>query len=362
MNDLIRKIIAGNDIEHIFRYVLTNIYKNGPTNITDLEILCYLSVYQKEIFSNYQNRILKYMGLYYKNVITNTLPEVIFGMYAKHIKSRYHYDYTPIQANIVDRIDENNCFSFSAPTSTGKSYVFRNLIYNSQNDVIIVVPSRALINEYFCTLCELIKEKDVNILTFIDKINLKRAKRSIFIVTPERCKELFRQKDDFNVEIFLFDEAQLSNEESSRGLFFDSIIRRAQKAYPSAKFIFAHPFVKNPNAQIIKNHFDYEKSDSICYQYRNVGQMFYVYDKEKYYHFGLNKDIMGKHKQICEFDPIERTLECGGSILVYATKSSIYNKKVFSEFKKYISMCHEITDKDAKKYINQKLIAFLCIL
>ncbi len=353
MNDLIRKIIAGNDIEHIFRYVLTNIYKNGPTNITDLEILCYLSVYQKEIFSNYQNRILKYMGLYYKNVITNTLPEVIFGMYAKHIKSRYHYDYTPIQANIVDRIDENNCFSFSAPTSTGKSYVFRNLIYNSQNDVIIVVPSRALINEYFCTLCELIKEKDVNILTFIDKINLKRAKRSIFIVTPERCKELFRQKDDFNVEIFLFDEAQLSNEESSRGLFFDSIIRRAQKAYPSAKFIFAHPFVKNPNAQIIKNHFDYEKSDSICYQYRNVGQMFYVYDKEKYYHFGLNKDIMGKHKQICEFDPIERTLECGGSILVYATKSSIYNKKVFSEFKKYISMCHEITDKDAKKYINQ---------
>ena len=58
MNDLIRKIIAGNDIEHIFRYVLTNIYKNGPTNITDLEILCYLSVYQKEIFSNYQNRIL----------------------------------------------------------------------------------------------------------------------------------------------------------------------------------------------------------------------------------------------------------------------------------------------------------------
>ena len=353
MNNLIKKIITGNDIEHIFRYVLTNIYKNGPINSTDLEILSYLSVYQKEIFCNYQNRILKYMGLYYKNVISATLPEVVFGMHEKYIESRYNVVYTPVQANIADKINKNNCFSFSAPTSTGKSYVFRNIINNSKNDIVIVVPSRALINEYFYTLCESIEEKNINILTFIDKINLKRAKRSIFIVTPERCKELFKQKDDFNVEIFLFDEAQLSNEESSRGLFFDSIIRRAQKAYPNAKFIFAHPFVKNPNAQIIKNHFDYEKSDSTCYQYKNVGQMFYVHDKNNYYHFGLDKDIMGKNKQICKFDPIERTLQSGGSILIYATKTSIYNKKVFTKFGKYINMCKEITDKSGRKYINQ---------
>lgn len=353
MKDLIKNIIEGKDIENIFRYVITNIYKNGPTDITDLEILCYLWVYQKEIFNNYQDRILKYMGLNYKNVETKTLPEVIFGMYAKHIEEKHKCAYTPIQANIVEGIESNSCFSFSAPTSTGKSYVFRNIIYKSQNDIVIVVPSRALINEYFCTLCDLIKEKDVNILTFVDKINLKRAKRSIFIVTPERCKELFRQKDDFEVQIFLFDEAQLSNEESSRGLFFDSIIRRAQKAYPNAKFIFAHPFVKNPDAQIKKNHFAYESSDSICYQYRNVGQMFYVHDDDKYYHFGLNKDVMGKHKQICAFDPFVQVLKGCGSILVYTTKSSIYSKKVFSQFKKYIDMCQEVIDKDAKKYINQ---------
>lgn len=83
----------------------------------------------------------------------------------------------------------------------------------------VVVPSRALINEYFNTLCDAITDKSVNILTFIDKINIKRAKRNIFIVTPERCKELFKQKEEFNIDIFLFDEAQLSNEESSRGIF-----------------------------------------------------------------------------------------------------------------------------------------------
>ena len=190
------------------------------------------------------------MGLCYKNVATESLPEVIFGMYSKHIKDNYNYAYTPVQASIVDGIEGNKCFSFSAPTSTGKSYVFRNIIMESQKDIVIVVPSRALINEYYYTMCDLIKNKDVNILTFIDKINTKKAKRNVFIVTPERCKELFKRKQEFDVEIFLFDEAQLSNEESSRGLFFDSIVRRVQKAYPQAKFIFAYPFVKNPGAQI----------------------------------------------------------------------------------------------------------------
>lgn len=353
MNDVIKKIMNNEEIEQIFEFVISDLYRNGPENTTNLEILCYLSLYQREIFKKWENRILKYMGLSYKNVATQSLPDVIFGMYAKHIEETYEYTYTPVQASIVGGIDSNNCFSFSAPTSTGKSYVFRNIICESRRDIVIVVPSRALINEYFYLLCDLIKDKSVNILTFIDKINIKRARKNVFIVTPERCKELFKQKDEFDVEIFLFDEAQLSDEESSRGLFFDSIIRRAQKAYPNSKFVFAHPFVKNPDAQIIKNHFDSNLSDFRCYRYRNVGQMFYAFDEGEYYHFGINKEVMGKQKQACNFDPLEQTIKNGGSILVYTTKASIYNKKVFSDFKNYISMCPLIKDEEAKEFVKR---------
>lgn len=353
MNDLIKKIIAGEELEQIINYVVHNIFKNGPKNTTDLEILCYFSMYQSQFFSKWENRILKYMGLSYKKADIDFLPEVVFEMYAKYIEETYKNSYTPIQASIVDGINNNSCFSFSAPTSTGKSYVFMNIICNSIRDIVIIVPSRALINEYFYRLCELIKDKDVNILTFIDRINVKKAKRNVFIVTPERCKELFKQKEDFNVEVFLFDEAQLSNEESFRGLFFDSIIRRAQKAYPNSKFIFAHPFIENPDAQIIRNNFDRNVSDSKCYRYRNVGQMFYIYDGREYYHIGINKDIMGKQKQKCKIDPIEDTINNGGSILIYTTKASIYNKKVFSEFQEYIDMCPEINDEKAKNFIMQ---------
>lgn len=102
---------------------------------------------------------------------------------------------------------------------------------------------------------------------------------------------MFKQKEEFNIDIFLFDEAQLSNEESSRGIFFDSIVRRAQKAFPNAKFVFVHPFVENPEAQIEKNHFNISDSAAKCYKYRNVGQIFYAVDGNKYYHFGLIKKL-----------------------------------------------------------------------
>lgn len=353
MNDLIKKIKNGDDISKIIQYVIHDIYENGPIDGTSMEILCYLSIYQPQEFEKWKNRILKYMGVYYKKIKTEFFPEIVFGMYEKHIEETFNNSYTPVQANMVSEIEENKCFSFSAPTSTGKSYVFRHLIRNSKNDIVVVVPSRALINEYFNTLCDAITDKSVNILTFIDKINIKRAKRNIFIVTPERCKELFKQKEEFNIDIFLFDEAQLSNEESSRGIFFDSIVRRAQKAFPNAKFVFAHPFVENPEAQIDKNHFDISDSVAKCYKYRNVGQIFYAVDGNKYYHFGIDKEIMGRHKLICEFDPVETAINDGGSVLVYTTKTSIYNKKVFSKFEKYINLCPEIDDEDAKKYIKQ---------
>ena len=50
-------------------------------------------------------------------------------------------------------------FSFSAPTSTGKSFVFRNLIKTADYDVAVIVPSRALINEYFDRVHRLLKTK-----------------------------------------------------------------------------------------------------------------------------------------------------------------------------------------------------------
>lgn len=71
MNDLIKKIKNGDDISKIIQYVIHDIYENGPIDGTSMEILCYLSIYQPQEFEKWKNRILKYMGVYYKKIKTD---------------------------------------------------------------------------------------------------------------------------------------------------------------------------------------------------------------------------------------------------------------------------------------------------
>ena len=51
----------------------------------------------------------------------------------------------------------------------------------------------------------------------------------------------------------LFDEAQLGDEDNTRGIIFDSIVRRINNNFPNTKLLFAHPFISNPEVQLKKN-------------------------------------------------------------------------------------------------------------
>lgn len=356
MTNLIRKIINKEKISEIFSYAVDNIYKKGPVEISDLEILTYIKIYHPELFEKKLDEVINFMGIFYKeNFQSTTLEEVVFGQYRKHIYTIYNNYYTPVQSQILHKIDNNKCYSFSAPTSTGKSYVFLKKINEAKKDVVIVVPSRALINEYLIKLDFNIEDRTINILPFIDKINTKKSKRNIFIVTPERCRELFKLKDKFTIDLFLFDEAQLSNEESTRGLLFDGIVRRSYKHFPTATFVFAHPFVKNPNAQLIKNHFEFDEENYRQFTQKNVGQIFFYHDSNnaKFHHFGIDKEIMGKVKQLSTFDPVKEVLKNNGSVLFYVSKISIKKKNIFSNFKQYIDLCPDYEEELVKEYLSE---------
>ena len=292
-------------------------------------------------------------GCSLKGLKLKNLRGAVFEMYHQQLKDEFGADYTPMQADILKKIRNLQYFSFSAPTSTGKSFVFRHLISECTNDVVVIVPSRALINEYYDRLNSLVDSKTVNILTFVERINTKHVHRSIFILTPERAKDLFKNKDWLKIDLILFDEAQLSDEQSVRGLYFDSIVRRALKYFPNAKFVFSHPFVDNPEAQLQKNDIGIIDTTATynSYKLKNVGQIFYTHDNtnQRFYHFGSNPRILGERKLEAKFDPIEVALVKGGSVLIYVPKSHIYNKQIYGEFEKYISMCKLIEDPFAIK-------------
>ena len=162
MKDIIQQIMNQENLDEIYGYAQNALFKDGPVSITTLEIL-------------------SIMGIFYKKPTARTLQSKLFELYSEHIRQTYHHDYTPVQANILKQIQANQHFSFSAPTSTGKSHVFRHLIETSKRDVAIIVPSRALINEYYDRICELISDKSVNILTFVDIINTRHSNRTVFI-------------------------------------------------------------------------------------------------------------------------------------------------------------------------------------
>lgn len=355
--NIIAKIRNGEDLEEIIDYAKSEIYRNGPNSSVVLEIISYFKLFQPDFFKKDEQEIIATMGLFFKQPKVESLISSVFEMYHEQLKDEFGNDYTPMQADILKKIRNLQYFSFSAPTSTGKSFVFRHLISECSNDVVVIVPSRALINEYYDRLNRLVNKKTANILTFVDRINTKHVHRNIFILTPERAKELFKNKDWLKIDLILFDEAQLSDEHSVRGLYFDSIVRRALKYFPNAKFVFAHPFIENPEAQLQKNGI--ETIDTAAtysnYELKNVGQIFYTHDtsSQKFYHFGSDPAALGKYKLAANFDPIESALKKGGSVLIYVPKSHIYSKQIYSQFQKYISMCQPIKDPAAIKMIDE---------
>lgn len=358
IREAITNIIQGRNLDSILRETIANIYSKGPVSLSDMEILSYFSEYKPDVLDQYLDRLLFYMGMYYKspNLLPKSMSELVLAEYRDSIKEEYGDYYTPVQAHIIDGIKTNQCFSFSAPTSTGKSHVFRSIIANCEHDVVIFVPSRALINEYYLTLAKNITDKSVNIFTFVDKLNTSKSIRNVFILTPERSSDLFARCDEFTVDYFLFDEAQLGEEVSMRGLYFDSVVRKTTKKFPNAKLVFAQPFVENPESQISKNHIDRDTSSAHAYNQRNVGQIYYLHDKAEnnFYHFGINKDVMGLYKFRILNDPVASVLMKGGTVLFYVTKNSILEDKAQNKFKPYIDLCGEI-DKDKLKPFYDRL-------
>ena len=335
--------------------IFSNIYKYGPVKSTDFEILAYISIFHPKLIEKYIDDINLYLGLFYKHIDTpNSLQGCVQNMFNECISKRYGKTYTPVQTSILNNSEKKKIFSFSAPTSTGKSHVLFSIIKESEHDVVVVVPSRALINEYYLRLCEEIQDKSINILTYVDKINTDKCRRNIFVLTPERCKDLFRLKDKFKIDIILFDEAQLTDEKGKRGLFFDAIVRRCNRELPNSKIIFAHPFVINPEAQISKNDLPKEQSTSQVYKQRNVGQIFVCEKSDgSFSYFGSDLQAFNNKQLSCGYDPIERCIKDKGSVLFYVSKNCIINNAYLNIFSKYINLCPEIDDPELFEIIDE---------
>ncbi len=266
-------IINHENPNDLMAQVLERLHAEGPVWSEDLETLTYLKYFHYEMFAEHESKLTYLLGLFHKAGEPTDVLSLAYSAFRDAIEEQANQVLTPVQASIRNGILEHKYFTFSTPTSAGKSYLFRSLIKNESHDVVIVVPSRALIAEYLIAVRELVRDDHgVLVLQFIDDINKATTSRRVFIVTPERGKELFSAPEKYDVSLFLFDEAQLS-EEKWRGVSFDAFVRRADRTYPEAKKVFAHPFIENPEAQLTKHGFNHEASAK-AYPQGAVGKIY----------------------------------------------------------------------------------------
>ena len=200
------------------------------------------------------------------------------------------------QKQVYDHFNDQS-FSYSGPTSMGKSFVMQTFIRNQVmadkgSNFAILVPTKALINEVTSELTKALKgfftEKDYRIVTSAGAVVLKDYHHFIFIMTPERMAYLLTLYSNMPLDYIFIDEAHRISSKDSRSAFYYSVVEKLSARQTKPKFIFASPNIPNPEIylQLIPDSVEVEKN-KLSTNYTPVSQMKILVDinrgEVKYY-------------------------------------------------------------------------------
>ena len=162
------------------------------------------------------------------------------------------------QKEIYEKFNEPY-FSYSAPTSLGKSYIMRTFIREQiakgkQCNFAIIVPTKALINETTEKLTEVLgpelKEKNYRIVTSAGAMALEAAQNFIFAMTPERLLYLLILMKDIPIEYLFIDEAHKISKKDGRSAFYYKVVDMLSQRSTPPHIIFASPNIPNPEVYL----------------------------------------------------------------------------------------------------------------
>ena len=136
---IVKKNWAPIEVENLLISILEKIHTIGPTSADDFETLSYIKKFHSTIFEKHESKLMYLLGLFYKTDKPKNMIECVYSILHESIKEHVGHDFTPVQAKTFLGIQSNHVYTFSAPTSTGKSYLFRKIVQNEERDVVIVL-------------------------------------------------------------------------------------------------------------------------------------------------------------------------------------------------------------------------------
>lgn len=299
------------------------------------------------------------------------------------------------QKKFIDNTTKSDCkiLSISAPTSSGKSHIvlqwlIKNLELENNNiiNIAIIVPTRALINQYERDLNQKLNDNidQVHIETMpFHNGNILGKRKSIYIFTQERMSAFLAKNMDTKFKILFVDEAQKIGD-GHRGVLLETIVEKIRNTNISTQIVFASPFVKNPQNIYPDTKFLKDNLMTVNQNFFKIERIkgkpllwniFIIYNEELLLlgQINLNSRIEGKSipNIVAKFVQVITANNEEGN-LIYANypsdaekiaellyTNSNYNVENNEEIKKLIKLCKEIVHKDFSliKYL-KKGIAF----
>ncbi|NVO09070.1 MAG: DEAD/DEAH box helicase [Bacteroidales bacterium] len=165
--------------------------------------------------------------------------------------------FTDSQFELYKKISGSKHFSFSGPTSMGKSFIIKSFIRKvvgnkPPENIVIMVPTRALINQFSIDLNKELKDVlehyNYTVITNSNVSELPSTEQHyIFVLTPERLLSYLSQKKNPTIAYLFVDEAhKLAAEKDTRAVTAYSAISKTLRRNPNLNLYFSSPNVSNP--------------------------------------------------------------------------------------------------------------------
>lgn len=160
--------------------------------------------------------------------------------------------FTDSQFAVFQALLDRNHFSFSGPTSFGKSFILtafiNSILVNNKRgtNIVFLVPTRALVSQTLKKFKDILKDANgysISASPDIPALLQRNTQHYIFIFTPERLLHYLSSSSNPSIEYVFVDEAQKVVSDDTRSVIYYHAISLAERN--SCKLFFASPNVKN---------------------------------------------------------------------------------------------------------------------
>lgn len=227
--------------ENIIKIFKENVYKN-VSNFVSLNLMA-----DKGDLSESQPELLSEIA-YNVHRIKNTIPG----------SDKSFFD---TQISVFESLQRNQYYSFSAPTSMGKTFIITKFILsqlksNTAENFVILVPTRALISEISSNIIHEFKSfigiSKHRVLTTL--ASLISDEKFIAVLTPERLYYAMLENKRLKFQYLFIDEAHKISSNDKRSILYYKILDML-KQHNDTRIYFSSPGIPNPNIYLkLTNH------------------------------------------------------------------------------------------------------------